>query len=38
MSKSELACKLQGSVVGCVGVTRDHGFWKTTSLSDKGNG
>jgi hypothetical protein len=38
MSKSELACTLQGSAVGCVGVTRDLGFWKTTSLSGKGNG
>jgi hypothetical protein len=38
MCKSELVCKLQGSVVGCVEVTRDLGFWKTTSLSDKGNG
>jgi hypothetical protein len=38
MSKSELACKLQGSAVGFVGVTRDLGFWKTTSLSDKVNG
>jgi hypothetical protein len=38
MSKSELACKLQGSAVGFVDVTQDLGFWKTTSLSDKGNG
>jgi hypothetical protein len=38
MSKSELACKLQGSVVGFDGVTRDLGFWKMASLSDKGNG
>jgi hypothetical protein len=38
MNKSELAYKLQGSAVGCVGVTRDLGFWKTASLSDKDNG
>jgi hypothetical protein len=38
MSKSELACKLQVSVVGFVGVTWDLGFWKTASLPDKGNG
>jgi hypothetical protein len=38
MSKSELACKLQDSAVGFVGATRDLGFWKKTSLSDKGNG
>jgi hypothetical protein len=38
MSKSELACKLQGSAVGFIEVTRDLGFWKTASLSDKGNG
>jgi hypothetical protein len=38
MSKSELACKLQGSAVGFVEVTRDLGFWKTTSLFGKGNG
>jgi hypothetical protein len=37
MSKSELACKLQGSAVGFVEVTRDLGSWKTVSLSDKGN-
>ena len=36
MSKSELACKLQGSAIGFVEVTRDLGFWKTASLSDKG--
>jgi hypothetical protein len=28
MSRSELACKLQGSAVGFVGVTRDLGFGK----------
>jgi hypothetical protein len=38
MSKSELARKLKGSVVGFVEVTRDLGFWKTTSFSGKGNG
>jgi hypothetical protein len=38
MSKSELACRLQSSAVGCVEVTRDLGFWKTASLSGKGNG
>jgi hypothetical protein len=38
MSKSELACKLQGSAVGFVDVTEDLGLWKTTSFSDKGNG
>jgi hypothetical protein len=38
MSKSELACKLQGSAIGFVEVTWDLGFWKTTSLSGKGNG
>jgi hypothetical protein len=38
MSKSELACKLQGSAVGFVGVTQDLGFWKIASLSGKGNG
>jgi hypothetical protein len=38
MRKSELPCKLQGSAVGFVGVTRDLGFWKTASLFDKGNG
>jgi hypothetical protein len=38
MSKSELACKLQGSAVGFVEVTRDLMFWKTASLSGKGNG
>jgi hypothetical protein len=38
MSKSELAYKLQGSVVGFVEVTQDLGFWKITSLSGKGNG
>jgi hypothetical protein len=38
MSKSELACKLQGSAVGFVEVTQDLGVWKTTSLSGKGNG
>jgi hypothetical protein len=38
MSKSELACKLQGSEVGFVEVTRGLGFWKTASLSGKGNG
>jgi hypothetical protein len=38
MSKSELACKLQGSAIGFIEVTRDLGFWKTASLSDKGNG
>jgi hypothetical protein len=35
MSKSDLSCKLQGSAVGFVGVTRDLGFWKTASLSGK---
>jgi hypothetical protein len=35
MSKNELACKLQGSAVGFVEVTRDLGFWKIASLSDK---
>jgi hypothetical protein len=38
MSKSELDYKLQGSAVGFVEETRDLGFWKTTSLSGKGNG
>jgi hypothetical protein len=38
MSKSELACKLKGSTVGFVEVTQDLGFWKTASLSGKGNG
>jgi hypothetical protein len=38
MSKSELACKLEGSAVGFFEVTRDLGFWKTASLSGKGNG
>jgi hypothetical protein len=38
MTKSELACKLQGSAVGFVEVTRDLWFWKIASLSDKGNG
>jgi hypothetical protein len=38
MSKSGLACTLQGSVVGFVEVTRDLGFWKKASLSDKSNG
>jgi hypothetical protein len=38
MSKSELACKLQGSAVGFVEVTQDLGFWKIAPLSDKGNG
>jgi hypothetical protein len=38
MSKSELACKLQGSAVEFVEVTRDLEFWKTTSFSGKGNG
>jgi hypothetical protein len=35
MSKSELACRLQGSAIGFVEVTRDLGFWKTASLSGK---
>jgi hypothetical protein len=38
MSKSELACKLQGSAVGFFELTRDLGFWKIASFSDKGNG
>jgi hypothetical protein len=38
MSKSELACRLQGSAVRGVEVTRDLGFWKIASLSSKGNG
>jgi hypothetical protein len=38
MSKSELACKLQGSAIGFIEVTQDFGFWKTASLFDKGNG
>jgi hypothetical protein len=38
MSKSELAYKQQRSAVGFVEVTRDLGFWKTASLSGKGNG
>jgi hypothetical protein len=38
MSKSELACKLQGSAIGFVEVTWDLRFWKTASLSGKGNG
>jgi hypothetical protein len=38
MSKSELACKLQDSAVGFVEVAWDLGFWKTASLSGKGNG
>jgi hypothetical protein len=38
MSKSELACKLQGGAIGFVEVTWDLGFWKTASLSGKGNG
>jgi hypothetical protein len=38
MSKSELACKLQGSAGGFVEVTRDLGFWKIASFFDKGNG
>jgi hypothetical protein len=38
MSKREPACKLQGSAVGFVEVTWDLGFWKTASLSIKGNG
>jgi hypothetical protein len=38
MSKGKLAYKLQGSAVGFVKVTRDLGFWKTTTLSGKGNG
>jgi hypothetical protein len=38
MSKSELACKLQGSAVEFVEVTQDLRLWKTTSLSGKGNG
>jgi hypothetical protein len=38
MSKSELACKLQGSTIRGVELTRDLGFWKTASLSGKGNG
>jgi hypothetical protein len=38
MSKSELACKLQGSAVGFVEVTQNLGFWKTASLSGEGNG
>jgi hypothetical protein len=38
MTKSELAYKLQGGVVGFFEVPRDLGFWKIASLSDKGNG
>jgi hypothetical protein len=32
MSKSELACKLQGSAVGFVEVTQDLGFWKNSII------
>jgi hypothetical protein len=38
MSKSELACRLQGSAVRGVEVSWDLEFWKTASLSGKRNG